>query len=169
MVLAIYTAMALAITWPWVLHPGSILYGVTGGDLTSGIGPFQQFANALHPPFIPGRIPQFNAPYGLPLDWSLYLAAIGSNAVLWALSVVIGAVAAYGLMAIAGFVLTAFSLFLLVRHVTGHTGAAFASGLAYGFWPYMYGTGDAAALHPALGVRPAHLADARPGGEADAT
>ena len=138
---AFYVAMALFVTWPWVLHPGSTLFGVSGGDLTGGVAPYQQFANALHPPFIPGRIPEFNAPYGLVLTWSLYLAGVGSSAALWLLSVAFGSVAAFGLMAICGFSLSAFAMFLLVRHITGHPGAAFAVGLAYGFWPYTYGTG----------------------------
>ena len=139
--LAFYVAMALYVTWPWILHPGSTLFGISGGDLTGGVAPYQQFANQLHPPFIPGRIDAFNAPEGLVLTWSLYLAGVGSSAALWLLSVAFGAVAAFGVMAVCGFALSAFAMFLLVRHITDHPGASFAVGLAYGFWPYTYTTG----------------------------
>lgn len=141
LVFGVYLLFALVITWPWVLHPQSTLYGVTGGDLTSDVALFQQYANARHPPFLPGRLPQFNAPEGLPITWPLYLAGVGSSAVLWSLSVAVGSVAAHGLIAVLGFALSALSMFLLVRYVTGHAGVGFAVGLAFGFWPYMYGTG----------------------------
>ena len=136
-----YLAYALFITWPWVIHPGNVLYGVVGGDLTSGVATFQQLAEERHAPFLPGEIHQLNAPEGFPMDWTVHLAAFGSSTTLWVLSMILGAIAAHGVVAVLGFTLSAFSLFLLARAVTGHAGASFVAGVAYGFWPFMYGTG----------------------------
>jgi hypothetical protein len=136
-----YLALALFVTWPWVTDPDGILYGVIGGDLTSGIASFQQFAEERQPPFLPGEIKQVNAPEGVPTDWALHLASVGSSGTLWLLTTVIGSIAAHGLIAVLGFALSAFAMFLLARAVTGSAGVAFVVGLAFGFWPWMYGTG----------------------------
>jgi hypothetical protein len=138
---AAYLAFALFVTWPWVLDPGGTVFGVIGGDLTSSVASFQQLAEERQPPFLPGEITQVNAPEGVPTDSALHLASVGSSATLWLLSMVIGSVAAHGVVAVLGFTLSAFAMFLLARSVTGRPGVAFVSGLAFGFWPYMYGTG----------------------------
>lgn len=136
-----YLAYALFITWPWVTDPSGILYGVIGGDLTSGVAEMQQLAEDRQAPFLPGETTQVNAPEGYPTNWSVHLASFGSSATRWGLSLMFGSVAAHGLLAVLGFTLSAFAMFLLARAVTGHAGAAFVAGLAFGFWPFMYGTG----------------------------
>lgn len=137
---AVYLAFALGITWPWITDPGHILYGVQGSDLTASVAQYQQLANAHQAPFVPGTLPNLNAPEGLSTTWALYLAGFGSSTALWLLSMAVGSVAAHGLMAVAGFSLSAFSMFLLARRITGHSGASFVAGLAFGFWPFQYGT-----------------------------
>ena len=136
-----YLAFALFVTWPWVTDPGGILYGIVGGDLTGSVASFQQLAEERQPPFLPGDVMQVNAPEGVPTDWAVYVAGIGSSLALWSLSMAFGAIAAHGVIAVLGFTLSAFAMFLLARSITGHAGAAFVAGLAFGFWPYMYGTG----------------------------
>jgi hypothetical protein len=42
----------------------------------------------------------------------------------------------YNLLFLSTFILSAFGMFLLVRELTGNSGAAFAAGLAFGFAPY---------------------------------
>jgi hypothetical protein len=137
---AAYLGLALIVTWPWVTSPGSIFYGIQGGDLTASVAQFQQFANAHHAPFLPGTIHALNAPEGLRTTWALYVAALGSTVSLWLLSMAFGAVAAHGLLAVSGFALSAFAMFLLARKITGRLGPALIAGLAFGFWPFQYGT-----------------------------
>ena len=139
--LVAYLTFALFVTWPWITDPSGIIYGVIGGDLTSGVAGFQQFAEEHQAPFLPGEITQVNAPEGVPTDWALHLASIGSSSTLWLLSMAIGSVAAHGVVAVLGFTLSAFAMFLLLRGATGNAGIAFVIGLAFGFWPFMYGTG----------------------------
>ena len=137
----VYLAFAIGVTWPLALHPGSTLFGVIGGDLTSSVAQFSQDARSHVAPFLPGTLPDVNAPEGLPTDWALSLAGFGSSFSLWVLSMAFGAIAAHGIMAILGFAGSAFAMFLLVRRFLGHAGIAFAVGVAFGFWPYQYGTG----------------------------
>lgn len=136
-----YLAFALYITWPWVLDPSDRVYGVIGGDLTANLAQYQQFVDEMQPPFLPGETTSLNAPEGLENSWGLNIAGFGSSATLFVLSLAFGSVAAHGIVAIAGFALSAFAMFLLARWITGHAGAAFIAGLAFGFWPYMYVTG----------------------------
>jgi hypothetical protein len=140
LVLGAYLVLALAVTWPWITDPGDILYGVLGGDLTSGVAAYQQLAENLQPPFLPGTVPDLNAPEGLATNWSLSLAGVGSASTLFGLSVLFGSVAAHGIVAVLGFSLSAFAMFLLVRRATGQPWAAFVAGLAFGFWPFAYET-----------------------------
>jgi hypothetical protein len=136
-----YLAFALYTTWPWILHPTDTVYGVVGGDLTSGVASFQEYAREWQPPFFPGHLQYVNAPEGLPTDWALHLAAVGSDSVLWVLSVAFGGIAAFGILAVLGFTGSAFAMFLFARAFTGHAGVAFVVGIAFGFWPYTYTTG----------------------------
>jgi len=139
--LTVYVILALAVTWPWALHPRSTVYGVVGSDLTSSVAIYQQYANDGQPPFLPGNLHGLNAPEGFAPNWAVHVASFGSSTILWLLSVVFGAVAAHGIVAVTGFAFTAFAMFLLVRHITGNAAVAFPIGLAFGFWPYQYGTG----------------------------
>lgn len=133
-----YAAFAIAITWPFAVQPGTTLYGIQGADLTSSVSKYQELADAMQLPFLAGTAPDINAPVGLPTTWALDLASLPSSLALWILSVAFGAVTAHGLFALAGFTLSALAMFLFVRRITGHPGAALIAGLAFGFWPYAY-------------------------------
>jgi hypothetical protein len=47
-------------------------------------------------------------------------------------------VIAYNLVFVCSFVASAFAMYLLVEHLTGSPGAAFVSGLLFGFYPYRF-------------------------------
>jgi hypothetical protein len=134
----VYLASSILITWPFAIHPGDRIFGVVGSDLTSNITRFRELAQDLQPPFLAGDVPDLDAPMGLESDWTVDLASISSSSALWALSVAFGGVAANGIWVIATFTLSALSMFLLARWVTGHAGASFLASLAFGFWPYSY-------------------------------
>ena len=138
---AAYLTFAVFNTWPWVTDPGGILYGIIGGDLTASVAGFEQLAAERQPPFLPGTVMRLNAPEGVPVDWAVHFAGLGSSLTLWLLSIAFGSIAAHGLMAVLGFTFSASSMFLLARWIIGHAGVAFVVGLAFGYWPYMYGTG----------------------------
>jgi hypothetical protein len=137
---AAYLAFAVAITWPFALHPGSTLFGGVGSDLTGSVARFRELADAGQPPFLPGHVPDFDAPGGLTTQWTLDLASFPSSAMLWLGSVAFGGVAAYGLLAIINFAGSALAMFLLTRWLTGSAGAGFVAGTAFGFWPYVFAT-----------------------------
>jgi hypothetical protein len=139
--LCLYLALALFATWPWITDPGHIVYGVEGGDQTASIASMQQYTDARHPPVLPGRVPDLDAPEGLEASWALHIAGIGSSTALWVLSLMIGSVAAHGLMTVLGMGASAFAMFLLLRRITRHAGVALVVGVTFGFWPYTYVTG----------------------------
>ena len=135
------TAVAIGFTWPLALHPGSMVYGTLPSDLSSSIGQFQTMADHNYDPFLPGRIREFSAPDGLPIPWALNVASLPSTLSLALLARVFGAIAATALFTIAGFVGSAFSLFLLVRWLGGRFIIAASVGVAFAFWtlPASYG------------------------------
>ena len=145
----LYFAFAVFVTWPFVLHPQTTLYGIPGADLTSSVAKFQELADAHHLPFLPGRLPNVDAPFGLAVPWTLDLASFPSSLLLWVFAVAFGSVAAHGIFVLFGFTATAAAMFLLVRRTTGNVGAALAAGAAFGFWPftYEYGWGSNQYMH----------------------
>ncbi len=52
------------------------------------------------------------------------------------LQYIVGLVAAFNLLTVVSFVLSAWGTFLLVRYLTGNAPASFFAGFIYGFWPW---------------------------------
>ena len=143
----LYLVFAVAVTWPLALDLQSMIYGPVGSDLTGSIGRFQEFVTSDQVPFFPGRMHGVDAPEGLPTTWALDLAAFPNIFIQWLLTIAFGAIAANGLLALVAFTACAVSMFLLIRWVTGHVGAALIAGLAFGFWPWVFSTATQALGH----------------------
>ena len=127
---------AIVLTWPFVVHPQSTITGQPG-DLTGATGWFQLWVDHHQDPFLPGHLAEVNAPHGRAMPWALNDAGIESTAVVYALTLGIGAVAAYGVLVLLGFALTAGAMAGLVRRCGGSPGAALVSGACLAFCPYM--------------------------------
>jgi hypothetical protein len=136
---ALYLGIAIAVTWPIVLHLQSWIFGPVPSDLTGGIGLLQEHLASDHSPFLPGRMHGINAPEGIPTWWARNLASFPSSFILWVLAMAVGPIAAVSLLALAAFTFTALSMFMLTRWLTDHTGVALIAGLAFGYWPYVFG------------------------------
>ncbi len=134
----LYFGLACSVTWPIAIHPGSRVFGPIGADLTGGMAYFHALAAAHTPPFLPGTVHGFNAPEGRSTQWALNFSTLPSSTLLWLGSMAFGAVAAFGYWAIFAFTLSALSMFLLVRWLTGSWQAALVTGFAFGFWPYVF-------------------------------
>jgi hypothetical protein len=131
----VYLGFAIYLTWPLVTDLDSTIYGAVG-DLTGGISTFREYVEGAFP-FAPGTIPDFNAPDGLAVRWTLNISTLSFTAPLYALSVAFGAVAAFGLFTLLGFMLSGLATFLLVRRLLGNPGVAFVAGYAYAFYPFV--------------------------------
>jgi hypothetical protein len=133
----LYSAFAVYLTWPLLPDLSSRIFAVEPGDPMGSISILRELVDGRLNPYLPAKLEDFNAPTGLSIDWSLNIAAFPSTAVLYALALVFGAVAAWGLFALLGFVASALSMFLLLRKYTGETGVALVFGWAYGFYPFV--------------------------------
>jgi hypothetical protein len=143
--LLVYGAFTIFLTWPLVTHLDSTIYlspARPKGDYTSVIANTRELVEGWHNPFLPGRIHDFNAPYGAPITWVNNVATFASTTVLYALTAVVGATAAVGLFVMIGFVASAMAMFLFVRRYTGSPGIALIIGYAYGFYPYVVANGE---------------------------
>lgn len=139
---AAYLGFALAITWPFAIAPGSTLFGGVGSDLTAAVVRFRELADAAQPPFLPGRMPDLDAPEGLTTQWALEFSSLPSSTLLWLSSLAFGGIAGYGLLPIVNFAGSALAMFLLARWLTGSAGAGFVAGVAFGFWPFAYSSAN---------------------------
>jgi hypothetical protein len=134
----LYAGLACSVTWPLSLHPGSRVYGPIGDDLTGSMAYFHSLAVARTPPFLPGIVHVFNAPEGRSTQWALNFSTLPSSTLLWLGSMAFGSVATLAYWPIASFTLSALSMFLFVRWLTGSWHAALITGFAFGFWPFMF-------------------------------
>jgi len=133
LVVAAATLLALVVTFPVVLHFGGTIYG-TPGDATGGVTDFWWWGYAVEH----GRSVFDNTLEGVPLgsEWSEMPFLVLPLLVFTPLSATIGPIAAYNLLIISGFPLTAWAVYLLVKRLGySNVGAAFA-GLAMAFAPY---------------------------------
>jgi hypothetical protein len=131
-VVAIATLFALALSFPVVLHPTTMLYG-TPGDATGTVAIFWWWSYAPR-----HGLPLLDNTWtGAPIGsgWN-YIGFVVFQVVLMApLSFLAGPVAAYNIGALASYPATAAVTFLLARRMgMGSMAAAFA-GLAFAFMP----------------------------------
>lgn len=134
----LYLALACFVSWPIAIHPGSRVFGPIGSDLTGEMSYYSALAQAHAAPFLPGTVHAFNAPEGRDTQWALNFSILPSSALLWLGALTIGSVATLGYWGILSFALTALSMFLFIRWLTGNWQAAIVAGLAFGFWPYQF-------------------------------
>jgi len=142
-----YLLLALAVTYPFVIHPTSTLLAPIGGDVTFSVAKFQTLANERANPFVSNTLASVGYPEGAQTRPGVDRVSFLSTLVLWLGSLGMGAVAAHGLYALLGYILTASTTFLFVRRITSSVAAGFIAGLAYGFWPHLYLTIRAASTY----------------------
>jgi hypothetical protein len=130
---ALYTVLALAVTWPAVLRPGSWLIGHQSGDQWQNLWGYGWVRESVLAGRFPLRVDQLGHPDG---GWLFYLdlldALFGMPLEPW-----LGPVATYNLLVWFNMVLGAVGAFVLVRHLTRNAGGALLGGLIYGFSPYL--------------------------------
>ena len=142
-----FLVAALAVTWPWALHPTSTLIGPVGGDVSSSVAKWNAIAEAGVIPFAKETISTIGWPVGMPTQPGLDSVSFLSTMWFWLGALTIGAVASHSLLGVVGFTLTALVTFLCVRRVTGSAWAGVVAGVAYGFFPHMYGVAYAATTY----------------------
>ncbi len=132
-----YLMFAVWRTWPVPAHLTSLVFG-TPGDASGniallryrdelGVGPLSNMVTPLE-----------GAPFGVPLPGVTSLPQVVVEGAAQLIALVSGsAVVAWNVMVIAGLTLSAFSCFVLCRHITRNSLAAFIAGLAFGFNPWI--------------------------------
>ncbi len=136
--LAVFTALALAFSWPLALHlrheipvgtpaadAPNMLYGVTSGAQALSDHPFHYFSAAFFYPY-QSSLSFLDETFGVavmaaPVDWLTGSMFVGFN-VAWMLT----------------FVLSGLGAFLLARYLTENTAAAGLAGVIYAFQPFRY-------------------------------
>jgi hypothetical protein len=131
-----YALVAIAFTWPLAAHLGTQLTGGTGGD--TGVYVWNQwvFRHELSSggfPYITDTL--FGS--GRPVNLSLHNYTRFQNLISVPLSRFFGVVTAFNIVYLLMTVLTAYTTFLLARHVTRRTGEAFLAGLFFAWGPLL--------------------------------
>jgi hypothetical protein len=136
-VLLAYAAVAIAFTWPLALHLGTHLTGGPGGD--TGVYVWNQwvFRHELvenrHFPYVTDTL--FGAQR--PANLSLHNYTNFQNLVAVPLARFFGVVATFNIVYLLMTVLTAYTTFLLARHVTRRVGESWLAGLLFAWAPLL--------------------------------
>ena len=138
LIVAVYVALAVAITWPWVLHPTTVLTTPLDGDVASSVALYQTIAREGANPFTQFQLHTIGWPHGLTVNPTISLVSPESVAILWGGSVTVGALAIHSIVGVLGFILTASVAAWLTWRITSSLTAGFFAGLILGFWPQMY-------------------------------
>ncbi len=132
-VATLYGLYALWLTWPMPLDARTAVYG-PGGDVIGALTQFRELAQHAVP-FLPGSIESLGAPEGQPVRYPLYVATWPSSLWIWASSLLLGAVPAWNLFVMAGFVLTGVATYAFVYWRTGSSAPSAIAGWAFAFHP----------------------------------
>ena len=141
---AIYTALAVVMTWPVAAHLGTRLASDVGDPaFTAWV---LAWTTAQMREVLGGNLDAISRywhgnifhPEPLTLAYSEHLTAMALQ-VLPVTMVTDNILIAYNLLFISTFALSGLAVYLLVRELTGYPLAAFLAGLAYAYAPYRYG------------------------------
>jgi hypothetical protein len=134
--LLLYAALALAFWGPWVLGaPRSIILGANDIDPSAYLWFLSWWPHALLHGLNPLHTELIFAPEGYNLAWVPSMP--GPSLLLLPVTLTLGPVVTWNLMSFAAPVLSAWTGFLLCRHVTGVLAPSLVGGYLFGFSPYM--------------------------------
>ena len=132
-----YAVIAVAFSWPLVLHFGKYLTGPPDGD--TGVYVWNQWV-FRHEILVHRQLPFFtNSIFSMTPEANLSLHNYTAFQNLLALPLlgVLGVVATFNLIFLLMVVLTAYSTFLLARHVTGRFSESWLAGLMFAWSPLL--------------------------------
>jgi hypothetical protein len=132
-----YLAIAIVVLWPLVRHFGSsVLYGPT--DSTGTLRDYWAMQHQGHNPFNFTHDAYNGAPEGYPRSPAVSVANAIQPAFIWATKGAFGLVAAWNVVTLGGFVLTALGMFAALRYLGFRRPTALIGGYIFGFGPWMY-------------------------------
>jgi hypothetical protein len=134
--LLLYGGLALLFWGPWVLDdPGSKILAANDLDPSAYLWFFAWWPHALLNGLDPFYTDLIFVPEGYNLAWVTSMP--GPSLILAPVTLTLGSVATFNLISFAAPVLSAWTAFLLCRHVTGSVPASLLGGYLFGFSPYM--------------------------------
>ncbi len=133
-ILSLGLLLSLVMTYPLVLHPGSIILGPPG-DNFEYLYKMWWFKEAL---LVKGISPFFNpgvfAPFGYPL--ALSETTLANMLTGFPLTILFGEVISYNAVMVASFVLSLFAGYLLGYSISSRRAAGLVTGIVFAFAPY---------------------------------
>lgn len=130
---AFYVVLATAITWPLVLHPGTVVPNDLGDPLLN------TWLMAWNARVLPLSAAWWNTPQFFPIDGTMAFSEhlLGLSVITTPVTLLSGnPLLAYNAAFFLSFVLSALSAYFLTYSISSRHDCAFVAGLAFGFAPY---------------------------------
>ncbi len=135
----LYLLACIIVTWPTVLSLGSVLLGHPGNDTWNHVWGFWWVSREI---LDEGRWPGWTDLIAYPRGGSLYFIDTFNALLTLPLQVVFGPVVVHNLIIMGSLWFSAFSAWLLARHVARSEAAALVAGMIYGFSPHILGQAE---------------------------
>jgi hypothetical protein len=133
LICVVFILLALAFTWPLILHPASSIPGDYGDPLLNT----WILAHDARSFTSPGSLFQANIMYPardvITYSEHLFSMAVLAAPVYWLTG---NPILAYNFLLLFGFVFSGFGMYLLLRYLTGNRWAGLAAGVFFAFVPY---------------------------------
>jgi hypothetical protein len=133
----LYLAIATVVLWPLIRHlESTVLYGAT--DSVGTLRDYWAAQAQSKNPFTLSHDRLDGAPEGYPRSTAIAIANVLQPALILSAKGAIGLVGAWNVLTVAGFVLTAFAMFGVLRILGFRLPTAVIGGYVLGFGPWMY-------------------------------
>jgi len=127
--------LAIVVTWPLVLHPTDRLIGHPGNDNWNHAWGYWWVGQEL----AAGRFPAHTNLLAWPEGGTLYFIDTVQAALSMPIQMLFGAAAAFNMVIVVGFAVSAFGAWLLARRISGDSWAAGVALVLYGAAPHLMG------------------------------
>jgi hypothetical protein len=113
-VFGIFFIFATVMTWPFAVHPFSTIVAAPIGDVFNSVTKFEVIKNEGLNPFIDGIATSIAVPDGIRFNVGVDRVSFFSTAFLWFFTILVSSLFAHGLLVFTAYLLSGFSMYLLV-------------------------------------------------------
>jgi hypothetical protein len=131
-----FFGLAVVLTWPVIIHPGSIISGGGGGDQAGYVWDYWYAARYGTRFWGSGVQDMIGAPFGREYSGAINATLLVALAPAWIATKAVSAVAAYNVVALSGLTFSGAGMYLLVRWLRLGYAAAIWAGAIFMIFPY---------------------------------
>lgn len=146
-IVSLFFLYAIAMTWPFAIHPFSTIVAAPYGDVSSGITKFDALKQEGLNPLFDWHIQTIAVPDGVKSNVGVDRVSVISTLFFWIVTNVTSSLFAHGIFIFLGYFLTATITYFFVKSILKSSRAAFIAAFIYSFFPLFISLARAAPIY----------------------